>query len=342
MSESKSMMPKAKPIVLSGAQPSGQLTIGNYLGALRQWDRMQDDYDCLYCIVDLHAITVRQDPAALRNASLDSLALYLACGIDPNRSSVFMQSHVPEHSQLNWILNCYTQFGELSRMTQFKDKSERHSNNVNAGLFTYPVLMAADILVYNAHQIPVGHDQKQHLELARDIATRFNALHGDVFTVPEPYIPGVAARVMSLQEPTKKMSKSDENPWNFVGLLEDPKMISKKFKKAMTESQDPPRVYFDLEEKPGVANLLSILSGVTGKPIDSLVAEYEGKMYGHLKTDVADAVIALLEPVQQKFTELRQDQTTLDQVMRAGAAAARSRASVTLAKVNEAVGFVLP
>lgn len=331
-----------KPIVLSGAQPSGQLTIGNYLGALRQWDQMQDAYDCLYCIVDLHAITVRQEPEALRNASLDSLALYLACGIDPARASVFMQSHVPEHSQLGWVLNCYTQFGELSRMTQFKDKSERHTQNVNAGLFTYPVLMAADILLYQANQVPVGHDQKQHLELARDIATRFNALHGDVFTVPEPYIPPVAARVMSLQEPTKKMSKSDENPWNFVGLLEDPKMISKKFKKAMTDSEDPPRVYFDIENKPGVANLLSILSGVTNRSIESLVAEYEGKMYGHLKTDVADAVIALLEPVQQRFHELRQDQAVLQQVMRQGAAQARERAALTLAKVNDAVGFVAP
>lgn len=336
------MTVSAKPIVLSGAQPSGQLTIGNYLGALRQWDQMQDAYDCLYCIVDLHAITVRQDPLALRNASLDSLALYLACGIDPKRSAVFMQSHVAEHSQLAWVLNCYTQFGELSRMTQFKDKSERHNNNINAGLFTYPVLMAADILLYQANQVPVGHDQKQHLELARDVAMRFNASHGEIFTVPEPFIAPVGARVMSLQEPTKKMSKSDENPWNFVGLLEDPKTISKKFKKAMTDSQDPPRVYFDLAEKPGVANLLSILSGVTGKNIDALVAEYEGKMYGHLKGDVADAVIALLEPVQQRFTELRQDQTTLTQVMRDGAAQARQRAAVTLAKVNEAVGFVLP
>lgn len=334
--------PSRKPIVLSGAQPSGQLTIGNYLGALRQWDQMQDDYDCLYCIVDLHAITVRQDPKALREASLDSLALYLACGIDPNRSSVFMQSHVPEHSQLGWILNCYTQFGELSRMTQFKDKSERHTNNVNAGLFTYPVLMAADILLYQANQVPVGHDQKQHLELARDVAMRFNALHGDIFTVPEPYIPPVAARVMSLQEPTKKMSKSDENPWNFVGLLEDPKMISKKFKKAMTDSEDPPRVAYDTENKPGVANLLSILSGVTGKSVETLVNEYEGKMYGHLKGDVADAVIALLEPVQQRFRELRADQTTMQQVMAKGAAEARARAAVTINKVYDAVGFVLP
>lgn len=329
-----------KPIVLSGAQPSGQLTIGNYLGALRQWDKMQDDYNCLYCIVDLHAITVRQEPEKLRNASLDSLALYLACGIDPARSAVFMQSHVPEHSQLAWILNCYTQFGELSRMTQFKDKSERHASNVNAGLFTYPVLMAADILLYQTNQVPVGHDQKQHLELARDVATRFNALHGDVFTIPEPYIPPVAARVMSLQDPLKKMSKSDDNPQNFIGLLEDPKVIAKKIKRAVTDSEDPPRVIYDIENKPGVANLLSILSGVTGKAVPQLEAEYEGKMYGHLKGDVADAVVSLLEPVQKRFHELRADQTTLNAVMREGAEKARARAAATLKKVNDAVGFV--
>ncbi|MDX3775681.1 tryptophan--tRNA ligase [Chromatiaceae bacterium AAb-1] len=331
-----------KPIVLSGAQPSGQLTIGNYLGALRQWDKMQDDYNCLYCIVDLHAITVRQDPEKLRNASLDSLALYLACGIDPKRSAVFMQSHVPEHSQLAWVLSCYTQFGELSRMTQFKDKSERHASNVNAGLFTYPVLMAADILLYQTNQVPVGHDQKQHLELARDVAMRFNALHGEVFTIPEPYIPPVAARVMSLQDPLKKMSKSDDNPQNFIGLLEDPKVIAKKIKRAITDSEDPPRVRYDLENKPGVANLLSILSGVTGKTMPQLEAEYEGKMYGHLKGDVADAVVALLEPVQQRFHELRADQGTLTAVMREGAEKARARASATLQQVNEAVGFVTP
>ncbi|MCC5852596.1 MAG: tryptophan--tRNA ligase [Alkalimonas sp.] len=332
----------SKPIVLSGAQPSGQLTIGNYLGALRQWDQMQDDYNCLYCIVDLHAITVRQDPEALRNASLDSLALYLACGIDPKRSSIFMQSHVAEHSQLAWVLNCYTQFGELGRMTQFKDKSERHNNNINAGLFTYPVLMAADILLYQANQIPVGQDQKQHLELARDVAMRFNALHGDVFTVPEPFIPKVAARVMSLQDPTKKMSKSDDNPQNFIGLLEDPKVIAKKIKRAVTDSDDPPRVTFDLEAKPGVANLLSILSGVTGKTVAELETEYEGKMYGHLKTDVADAVVALLEPLQQRFKEIRADQNLMHKVLHQGAEQARSRAAETLRKVYDAVGFVLP
>lgn len=330
----------SKPIVLSGAQPSGQLTLGNYLGALRQWDQMQSDYDCLYCIVDLHAITVRQDPAALREATLDSLALYLACGIDPSRSAVFVQSHVPEHAQLAWVLNCYTQFGELARMTQFKDKSARFADNINAGLFTYPALMAADILLYQANQVPVGHDQKQHLELSRDVAFRFNNLYGDTFTVPEPFIPKVAARVMSLQDPTKKMSKSDDNQGNFIGLLEDPKKITKKIKRAVTDSDEPPRVAFDTENKPGVSNLLGILSAVSGKSVEALEVEYEGRMYGHLKGDVADAVVSLIEPVQARFRELREDRPQLDAIMRDGAEKASARAAETLKKVYQAVGFV--
>ncbi|WKE65272.1 tryptophan--tRNA ligase [Gallaecimonas kandeliae] len=330
----------SKPIVLSGAQPSGQLTLGNYLGALRQWDQMQSDYDCLYCIVDLHAITVRQDPKSLHEATLDSLALYLACGIDPARSAVFVQSHVPEHAQLAWVLSCYTQFGELSRMTQFKDKSARFADNINAGLFTYPVLMAADILLYQANQVPVGHDQKQHLELARDVATRFNNLHGDVFTVPEPFIPKVAARVMSLQDPTKKMSKSDDNQGNFIGLLEDPKVITKKIKRAVTDSEDPPRVAFDVDAKPGVSNLLGILSAITGKSMPELEADYHGRMYGHLKGDVADAVVSLIEPVQARYKELREDRTQLNAIMRDGADKARARAEATLKKVYEVLGFV--
>jgi len=329
-----------KPIVLSGCQPSGQLTIGNYMGALRQWVDMQDDNDCLYMLVDLHAITVRQDPKALHQACLDGLALYVACGIDPAKSTIFMQSHVPEHAQLAWIMNCYTQMGELNRMTQFKDKSAKNISNINAGLYSYPALMAADILLYQANKVPVGEDQKQHLELTRDIATRFNNVHGDIFTVPDPYIPEFGARVMSLQEPTKKMSKSDENPNNFVGLLENPKTISKKIKRAMTDSDEQARIYFDTAEKPGVSNLLSLLSCATNQTVESLVPQYSDKMYGHLKTDVADAVVALLEPIQQRYAQLREDRSELDNIMRAGAERARSKAAATLSRVYDAVGFV--
>ncbi|USH02666.1 tryptophan--tRNA ligase [Grimontia kaedaensis] len=332
--------PTTKPIVLSGVQPSGELSIGNYIGALRQWEQMQDDYDCQYCIVDLHAITVRQEAEKLREATLDSLALCLAVGVTPEKSNLFIQSHVPEHAQLGWVLNCYTQMGELNRMTQFKDKSARHAENINAGLFGYPVLMAADILLYQANQVPVGNDQKQHLELARDIATRFNNVYGEVFTVPEPYIPQVGARVMSLQDPTKKMSKSDDNRNNVIGLLEDPKAIAKKIKRAVTDSDEPPRVLFDIESKPGVANLMGLMSVATGKTFAEIEAEYEGKMYGHLKTDTADAVVAMLEPVQTRYQELRADRAYLDQVMKAGSEKASARAADTLKKVYEAVGFV--
>ena len=334
----------SKPIVFSGAQPSGELTIGNYMGALRQWVKMQDDYECIYCIVDLHAITVRQDPEKLRKATLDTLALYLASGIDPKKSTIFVQSHVPEHSQLSWALNCYTYFGELGRMTQFKDKSARYetsnSESITAGLFDYPVLMAADILLYQTNQVPVGEDQKQHLELSRDIAARFNALYGDVFTVPEPFIPKSGARVMSLQEPTKKMSKSDDNRKNVIGLLEDPKAVTKKIKSAMTDSEEPPVIRYDIKNKPGVSNLLDILSGVTGKAIPELEAEFEGQMYGHLKGAVAEAVSGMLTEVQERFNRFRGDEAYLQQVMKEGAEKARARASVTLKKAYEAIGFV--
>ncbi|QUJ67228.1 tryptophan--tRNA ligase [Photobacterium sp. GJ3] len=330
----------SKPIVFSGVQPSGELSIGNYMGALRQWEQMQDDYNCHYCVVDLHAITVRQDPAALREATLDALALCLAVGVSPEKSTLFVQSHAPEHAQLAWVLNCYTQMGELNRMTQFKDKSQRHSENINAGLFSYPVLMAADILLYGAHQVPVGNDQKQHLELARDIAIRFNNLYGDTFVVPEPYIPPVGARVMSLQDPLKKMSKSDDNRNNVIGLLEDPKVITKKIKRAVTDSEEPPRVVFDIENKPGVSNLMGILSGVTGKPLTDIEAEYSDKMYGHLKKDTAEAVVAMLEPLQARYHEYRNDRALLDQVMKTGAEKASARAAEVLKKVYEAVGFV--
>ena len=329
-----------KPVVLSGCQPSGQLTLGNYMGALKQWVSMQDDHDCLYMIVDLHAITVRQDPKQLAEACLDGLSLYLACGIDPQKSTLFLQSHVPEHAQLSWVLNCYAQMGELNRMTQFKDKSAKNENNINVGLYSYPVLQAADILLYQADKVPVGEDQKQHLELTRDIATRVNNLYGDVFRLPDPYIPDFGARIMSLQEPEKKMSKSDNNPNNFIGLLEDPKKLAKKIKRAVTDSDEQANIYFNPTEKPGVSNLLTLLSLATGKSIKELEPEYTDKMYGHLKGDVADAVVALLEPIQARYAEIRADRAYLDDVMRKGADKASARAAETLAKVYKAVGFI--
>ncbi|AMN10445.1 tryptophanyl-tRNA synthetase [Alteromonas macleodii] len=329
-----------KPVVLSGCQPSGQLTLGNYMGALKQWVSMQDDHDCLYMIVDLHAITVRQDPKQLAEACLDGLSLYLACGIDPQKSTLFLQSHVPEHAQLSWVLNCYAQMGELNRMTQFKDKSAKNENNINVGLYSYPVLQAADILLYQADKVPVGEDQKQHLELTRDIATRVNNLYSDVFRLPDPYIPDFGARIMSLQEPEKKMSKSDNNPNNFIGLLEDPKKLAKKIKRAVTDSDEQANIYFNPTEKPGVSNLLTLLSLATGKSIKELEPEYTDKMYGHLKGDVADAVVALLEPIQARYAEIRADRAYLDDVMRQGAEKASARAAETLAKVYKAVGFI--
>jgi tryptophanyl-tRNA synthetase len=331
-----------KPIVLSGCQPSGQLTMGNYMGALRQWVNMQDDNDCLYMIVDLHAITVRQDPTALNQACLDGLALYLACGIDPKKSSIFLQSHVPEHAQLSWVLNCYTQMGELNRMTQFKDKSQKNASNINVGLYSYPVLQAADIMIYQANKVPVGEDQKQHLELTRDIATRFNNIYGDIFTIPDPFIPESGARIMSLQDPLKKMSKSDDNANNVIGLLDDPKKLSKKIKRAVTDSDEQARIYFDVAEKPGVSSLLSLLSCATGQSIESLIPQYEDKMYGHLKADVAEAVVTMLAPIQSEYARIRTDQSYLHDVLRASAIKAREKASVTLAKTYKALGFVAP
>lgn len=329
-----------RPIVFSGAQPSGELSIGNYMGALRQWVQMQDDYHCIYCIVDQHAITVRQDAAALRKATLDTLALYLACGIDPEKSTIFVQSHVPEHAQLSWVLNCYTYFGELSRMTQFKDKSSRYAENINAGLFDYPVLMAADILLYQTQQVPVGEDQKQHLELSRDIAQRFNAIYGDIFKIPEPFIPKSGARVMSLLEPTKKMSKSDDNRNNVIGLLEEPKAVVKKIKRAVTDSDEPPVVRYDVKNKPGVSNLLDILSGVTGQSVTELESAFEGQMYGHLKGAVAEAVSGMLTDLQARYHHFRNDEVLLNKIMKEGAEKASAQAKQTLDKVYEAIGFV--
>ncbi len=334
----------SKPIVLSGVQPSGELSIGNYLGALRQWQQMQDDYDCQYCVVDLHAITVRQDPKALHEATLDALAICLAVGVDPQKSTLFVQSHVPEHAQLGWLLNCYTQMGELSRMTQFKDKSARYANDVNAGLFSYPVLMAADILLYQANQVPVGNDQKQHLELARDIATRFNNIYSPenpIFTIPEPYIPQVNARVMSLQDATKKMSKSDDNRKNVITLLEDPKSIIKKINKAQTDTETPPSIRHDIESKAGIANLMGLYSAATGMSFEEIEAKYKGvEMYGPFKKDVGEAVVAMLEPIQSEFHRIRADRAYMNEVMQQGAEKASARAAITLEKVYKAVGFV--
>ncbi|MDF7670555.1 tryptophan--tRNA ligase [Orbaceae bacterium ESL0721] len=330
----------SKPIVFSGAQPSGELTLGNYLGALRSWVTLQDSYDCIYCIVNQHAITVRQDPEKLRKSTLDTLALYLACGIDPKKSTIFVQSQVSAHAELGWALNCYTYFGELSRMTQFKDKSSRYAENINAGLFDYPVLMAADILLYQTGLVPVGDDQKQHLELTRDIAMRFNAIYGDIFTVPEPFIPKSGARIMSLQDPTKKMSKSDDNRNNVIGLLENPQDVAKKIKRAMTDSEDPPVVRYDRANKVGVSNLLDILTGITGKPISELEKEFEGKMYGHLKTEVALQVTDMLAELQRKYHQFRNDESYLQTIMQDGAEKAQSKAEPTLQKVYDAIGFV--
>ncbi len=329
----------AQPVVLSGIQPSGQLTLGNYIGALKHWVAMQDEYDCLFTLVDLHAVTVRQEPAALRERCYEFLCLYLAAGVDPERATLFVQSHVPAHTQLAWLLNCHTSMGELNRMTQFKDKSAKHAENINAGLFDYPVLMAADILLYQADAVPVGNDQKQHLELARNLAERFNARAGEaVFTVPEPFIPQVGARIMSLGGPTAKMSKSDDLDANVINLLDPPKKVIKKIKRAVTDSDA--EVRFDEAEKPGVSNLLSIYSAVTGEAIADLENRYAGSGYGALKGDLADAVVAFLEPLQQRYDAYREDRGWLDALLARGAAAARQRAEPTLARAFAASGFL--
>ena len=326
-----------KPILFSGIQPSGSLTLGNYLGALKNWVALQDEYRGIYSVVDLHAITVRQDPAKFRQQIIRTYAILLACGIDPQKSLLFIQSQVPAHAELSWLLSCYTQFGELSRMTQFKDKSARHADNVNAGLFTYPVLMAADILLYQADVVPVGADQKQHLELSRDIAARFNGLYGDTFTVPEPYIPKIGARVMSLQEPTRKMSKSDENVNAYVAILDKPEDILRKFKRAVTDSEAQVRY---AEGKDGINNLMGIYAAVTGKDYGAIESEFDGKGYGDFKTAVGEAVVEELRPVREKFDQLMADKAYLESLYRQGAEKAAAMANRTLRKVHKKVGFV--
>jgi tryptophanyl-tRNA synthetase len=330
--------PSQRPIVLSGIQPSGRLTIGNYLGALKNWVALQEQYECYYTLVDLHAITVRQDPKELLERCYEFLALYIACGLDPQRNVLFVQSHVAAHARLAWILNCYTQMGELNRMTQFKDKSQKHVDNINAGLYDYPVLMAADILLYGAAQVPVGDDQKQHLELTRDVAIRFNNLYGEVFRVPEPMIPPVGARVMGLQDPTAKMSKSGEAETDAVYLLDPPDVITRKIKRAVTDMDNSVR--YAPTEKPGVSNLLSILSAVSGEGIAQLEARFAGQGDGAFKSAVAEGVVECLKPVQARYAEVRQDREGLRQVLRSGAERASARADATLRRVHEVLGFI--
>ena len=327
-----------KKRMLSGIQPSGDLHLGNYLGAIRNWGARSDLYECFYFMADLHTITVRQTPADLRRRTLEQLAQYIACGLDPQKNTLFVQSHVHQHAELGWVLNCYTMFGELSRMTQFKDKSSKHAENVNGGLFTYPTLMAADILLYQPDLVPVGHDQKQHCELTRDVAQRFNGVYGDVFKIPEPYIPETGARIMSLNAPESKMSKSI--PEGCVFLMERPEDIQRKFKRAITDSDTENCVRFDPENKPGVANLMSIYSAVTGKTFEEIETEFAGCGYGKFKPVVGDAVIEHLRPIREETTRLLKDKAYLESVYRDGAQRASYVAEKTLRKVYKKVGFL--
>lgn len=328
-----------KKTILSGSTVTGDLTLGNYIGAINTWTQLQDEYDCLYFLADLHALTVHQDPQVLRNRTYSFFAQYLALGLDPKKNIIFAQSQVPQHTELSWILTCLTPMGYLNRMTQFKEKAEKHVKNINAGLFTYPTLMAADILLYQANLVPVGEDQKQHLELCRDLVGYFENRYGKgIFTMPEPMIGKTGARIMSLQDPTKKMSKSDENDKNFVSIIDDAKKIEKKFKSAATDSGT--EIKFDAENKAGVSNLLTIYSVLSGKSIEQLENEYVGKMYGHLKVDLADVVIQKLAPVKAKYDDLMKSPDYLDKLLLEGAERAETRAEATLKKVYETVGLV--
>ena len=327
-----------KKRILSGIQPSGDLTLGSYLGAIKNWAALADQYDCYYMLADMHTITVRQDPAALRRHTLTQVAAYIASGLDPEKNVLFVQSHVPAHAQLGWVLDCYTMFGELSRMTQFKDKSAKNADNINAGLFTYPALMAADILLYQADLVPVGGDQKQHVEICRDIANRFNGIYGDVFKIPEPYIPKTGARVMSLNAPDSKMSKS--MPEGCVFLMEKPEDIMRKFKRAITDSDTERWVRYAPQEKPGVTNLMSIYSACTGKTYEEIEAEFEGKGYGAFKSTVGEAVVETLRPIREETERLLADKAYLENVYRSGAEKASYVAEKTLRKVYKKVGFL--
>ena len=327
-----------KKVLFSGMQATGNLTLGNYLGALKNWVTLSDEYECFYSVVDMHSITVRQDPATLRRRARALLILYIAAGLDPKKNCIYYQSHVSGHAELAWILNCFTYMGELNRMTQFKDKAAKHADNINAGLFTYPVLMAADILLYQADLVPVGGDQKQHVEICRDIATRFNGIYGDVFKLPEPYIPQVGARVMSLTSPEKKMSKSDKDPNGCVYMLEKPEDIMRKFKKAVTDSEACVR--FDPANKPGVSNLMQIYAVATGKDFAAIEREFAGHGYGDFKQAVGESVVELLRPIREETERLLADKAYLESVYRAGAEKAAYVANRTLSKVYKKVGFL--
>ena len=325
-----------KKILFSGMQATGNLTLGNYLGALKNWVSISDEYETFYSVVDMHSITVRQDPAELRRRARTLLTLYIAAGLDPEKNCIYYQSHVSGHAELSWILSCYTYMGELSRMTQFKDKSAKHADNINAGLFTYPVLMAADILLYQSDVVPVGIDQMQHLELTRDIAQRFNAIYGDVFTIPEAYIGKVGAKIMSLQDPVKKMSKSDENPNGSIYLMDDPDTIIRKFKRAVTDSEA--HVHY-CDEQPGIKNLIDIYCACTGKTPADTEAEFEGKGYGDFKLAVGESVVSVLKPLQDRFADLSKNKDYLDSMIKANAEKAQYFSNKTLRKVQKKIGF---
>ena len=326
-----------KKIIFSGIQPSGNLTLGNYLGPLKNWVKLQNEYDCFFCVVDLHAITVKQIPADLRKRTLEVLAIYIACGIDPDKNTLFIQSHVPAHSEASWLLTCNTYMGELSRMTQFKDKAKKHGDSIPAGLFAYPVLMAADILLYNTDLVPVGIDQKQHLELARDLGARFNNAYSPTFKIPEPYIPPVGAKVMSLQDPTKKMSKSDDNPNSYILIMDPPEVIRKKISRAVTDSIG---VVNYTDEQPGVKNLLDILISIKGYTKDEVVYLYKDKGYADLKKDVADAIIDELAPIQEKVNILLKDKKALEEIYKLGAEKANYVAIKNLRKMQKKIGLI--
>jgi tryptophanyl-tRNA synthetase len=327
-----------KKVLLSAVQPSNRLTLGNYLGAVKNWVQLQHDYDCIFFAVDLHSITVRQDPKELREQTYQAIATYIAAGINPEEATLFVQSHVSEHAELSWALTCFTYMGELNRMTQFKDKSAKQGQNIPAGLFVYPTLMAADILLYGTHLVPVGEDQKQHIELTRDLAIRMNNLYGkDLFVVPEVYIPPVGARIMSLQDPNSKMSKSDPDPNSAIYLSDTNDQILKKLKRAVTDSGT--EITYE-DTKPGVKNLLNIQAAITGKKPDELVASYAGKQYGHLKIDTAEIVTQSVGPLRDRVKELMADRGYLEALLQRGADKARARAQITLAKVYDRLGFL--